>query len=384
MSRITMLVMNEMRGDARVMREARSLALVGHEVEVFALRHPGLPDVEDGGAFTIRRVADFTVASLRQPVRKLRERRAREDALRAAVLGSAPDVVHCHDTNTLGIGASAARTLGVPYIYDAHELYPDSLTQRPFQGSAPVQAYLRAVERRSVPGAAAVITVCDGASAVLHERYGVEPVVVANCPDCVPIADRGLLKRSLGLAPESIVALYQGGLQRGRAIDELVDAVALVPSTHLVVQGSGEYEDPMRRRIDERGIGDRVTFMGQVPHERLFDLTCGADLGTVFLDGVTLNHRIAWTNRMFMYMMAGIPTAATDLPGASGVLLPEGAGLVAPPGDVTAMAEILGRLSTDSALRERLGSAGRSAAEREYNWGVQEQRLLGVYERLGA
>ena len=105
MSRITMLVMNEMRGDARVMREARSLAWVGHEVEVYALRHPGLPDVEDGGAFTIRRVADFTVASLRQPVRKLRERRAREDALRAAVLDSAPDVVHCHDTNTLGIGA---------------------------------------------------------------------------------------------------------------------------------------------------------------------------------------------------------------------------------------------------------------------------------------
>ncbi|MDZ4166721.1 MAG: glycosyltransferase, partial [Coriobacteriia bacterium] len=171
--------------------------------------------------------------------------------------------------------------------------------------------------------------------------------------------------------------------QRGRAIDELVDAVARVPSIHLVVQGRGEYEQPMRRRVVECGIGDRVTFMGQVPHERLFALTCGADVGTVFLDGVTLNHRIAWTNRMFMYMMAGIPTAASDLPGASAVLLPEGAGLVAPPGDVAAMADVLARLAADPALRERLGLAGRAAAEREYNWGVQEQRLLGVYERLG-
>jgi glycosyltransferase involved in cell wall biosynthesis len=380
--RVTMLVLNDMRDDARVIREARSLSAAGHDVQVLALRSPDLPDVEDRDGFTVRRVADFTRAGLRQPARKLSERRARERALREAVIHSAPGVVHCHDTNTLDIGAPVARALGVPYVYDAHELYPDSLMQRPFQRSWVVQRYLRAAERRFIPGAAAVITVSDGHARVLNERYGVRPVIVANCPALAPVGDRMLLKRTLGVPAERVVALYQGGLQLGRAIDELVDALALVPALHLAVQGRGEYEGAMRQRVAERGIGDRVTFMGHLPHEQLFDLTCGADIGTLFLDGVTLNHRLTWPNRLFMYLMAGIPTAATDLPGASGVLSPAEAGLLAPPGDVDAMAAILARLAGDERLRQEMGARGRVIAEREYNWGVQEQRLLGVYERL--
>lgn len=379
-----MLVMNDMTADARVDREARSLAGAGHSVEVLALRGRHLPACEDAGPYTVHRVADFTHSTLREPVAKLRERRARERAIGAHALSMAPDVVHCHDTNTLGIGTAVAQRLGIPYVYDAHELYPDSLMQRPFQGSAPVQAYLRHQERRLVPGAAAVITVSDGLSRVLCERYGVAPVVVANCPETRQIADRGMLKQELGLPRSSIVVLYQGGLQLGRAIDELVDAMARVPGAYLVVQGSGEYESAMRSRVAERGMDARTIFMGQVPHERLFELTCGADIGTVFLEGVTLNHQLAWTNRMFMYMMAGIPTAATDLPGASGVLLPAGAGLVAPAGDVSVIADVLGRLAGDREMRQRLGAAARAAAEHEYNWGVQEHRLLGVYEGLGA
>lgn len=381
--KIAMLVLNDMTADARVDREARSLAAIGHRIDVFALRRPDLPEREDVGPYVIHRVADFTRAGLRKPLSKLRERRVRERSIAAHAAAVSPDVVHCHDTNTLGIGVSVARQLGVPYVYDAHELYPDSLTQRRFQGSAPVQMYLRSQERQLVPGAAAVITVSDGLSRVLHERYGVAPVLVANCPPLRPPADRTALKRELGLPPESLVVLYQGGLLPGRAIDELVDAMAQVPDAYLVVQGSGEYESAMRSRVAERGVDARTIFMGQVPHERLFELTCGADVGTIFLDGVTLNHQLAWTNRMFMYMMAGIPTAATDLPGASGVLLPAGAGLVAPAGDAEAMADILRKLVSDPERRARMGAAGRAAAESEYNWASQERRLLDVYERLG-
>lgn len=380
--KIAMLVLNDMRNDARVSREARTLALAGHSVEVLALRSSSAEGIESRDGYTIRRVADATTASLRQPLRKYRQRRTREAGMRAAAIAGAPDTIHCHDTNTLGIGASAARALGIPYVYDAHELYPDSLMQRPFQRSALVQGYLRRLERRLVPGAAAVITVSDGLAEVLRERYGVDPVVVTNSPELKPVADRSLLKRELGLAPDTVVALYQGGVMIGRAVDELVDAVARVPGLHLVVQGTGEYEPAMRARVADRGIEGRVTFMGHVPYERLFDLTCGADIGTVFLDGVTLNHKLAWTNRMFVYLMAGIPIAATDLPGAAAVIGPSEAGLLAPPGDVDAMTDVLVRLASDPELRDRMGERGRRLAEERFNWQHEEQKLLAVYERV--
>lgn len=377
-----MLVLNDMRDDARVIREARSLAAVGHDVRVLALRSPDLPDIEERDGFTVRRVADFTRASLRQPVRKLRERRTRERAMGAAVADSAPDLVHCHDTNTLDIGAPAARALGVPYVYDAHELYPDSLMQRPFQRSWAVQRYLRAAERRLIPGAAAVITVSDGHARVLRERYGVQPIIVANCPVLQAVADRTLLKRTLGLSPETVVVLYQGAILPGRAVDELVDAVTRVQGVHLVVQGSGDYEPAMRNRVEQRGIVDRVTFMGHLPHERLFLLTCGADIGTLFLDGITLNHKLTWPNRLFMFLMAGIAVAATDLPGSAAVLQPSGAGLLVAPGDVGAMAAALDKLASQPQLRAEMGERGRRLAEERFNWAHEEQKLLGVYARI--
>jgi glycosyltransferase involved in cell wall biosynthesis len=383
MSAVTMLVLNDMRDDARVKREARSLAAQGHAVEVLALRADDLPETGQSDGFTVRRVADFTRATLRQPMRKLAERRARVHAMRSAVIDSRPDIIHCHDTNTLDVGVAAARALGVPYVYDAHELYPDSLTQRPFQGSFLVQRYLRALEARSIPGAAAVITVSDGHAEVLAERFGVRPVVVANCPPLQDLGDRGVLKRELGLAPDTVVALYQGTILLGRAVDELVAAVARVPQIHLVVQGTGEYEPVMRRRVDELGIANRVTFMGHLPYERLFDLTCGADIGTLFLDGVTLNHRLTWPNRLFMYLMAGIPIAATDLPGAARVMGSSETGFLAPAGDIGAMADILERLASNPELRREMGSRGRVLAEQRYNWEHEEQKLLDVYRSLG-
>lgn len=383
MSSVTMLVLNDMRDDARVKREARSLASEGHTVEVLALRADDLPETEESDGFTVKRVADFTRATLRQPVRKLVERRKREQALCSAAIDSRPDIIHCHDTNTLAVGVAAAHVLGVPYVYDAHELYPDSLMQRPFQRSFFIQRHLRALEARSIPKAAAVITVSDGHAEVLKERFGVTPIVVANCPPLQQPCDRGALRAELGLPSETVVALYQGAILLGRAVDELVDAVARVPSIHLVVQGTGEYEPVMRRRVEQMGIADRVTFMGHLPYERLFDLTCGADIGTLFLDGVTLNHRLTWPNRLFMYLMAGIPIAATDLPGVARIIEPSRTGLLAPAGDVDAMADILARLASDPQMRREMGSRGRTLAEERYNWEHEEQKLLNLYRSLG-
>ncbi|MDZ4178933.1 MAG: glycosyltransferase family 4 protein [Coriobacteriia bacterium] len=380
--RIAQIRLNEMTSDARVARSASALGQAGHEVVVFALRMPGLPDVERRDGYRVERVADFTTAGLRQPMSKFRERVTRERLLRDAVLGWSPDVVHCNDTNTLGIGANAALELGVPYVYEAHELYPDSLMQRPFQRTWPVQTYLRSVERRYIPGAAAVITVGDVLADVLAQRYGVSAEVVASTPDLMPVADRTLLRRTLGIPEDRVIVLYQGGIMIGRAVDELVEAVARVPELTLVVQGTGDYEPQMRARVRSCDVEDRVIFMGQVPHEDLFELTCGADIGTIFLDGVTLNHQLAWPNRLFMYFMAGIAVAATDLPGMAGLLEPSNAGLLARAGDVDSMASVLSRLAGDPGLRSEMGASGRRLAEDRFNWEHERRKLLAIYETI--
>lgn len=374
-----MVVLNDMSNDARVDREARSLAGVGHDVQVFALRSSETRPTEPRDGYVVHRVADFTTATLERPLAKLGQRVQRTKVLRRSILAQSPDVVHCHDSDALAIAAPVAFKMGAKCIYDAHELFPDSLEQQPFRRSALVQSYYKTAEARLVPKCHGVIAVSNLLADELRRRFGVDPVVVANCIEKRPLEDRSTLKRVLGIPETSVVALYQGGLLLGRAIDELVDAVALVPEILLVVQGTGPYEGAMKKRVVDRGVSDRVFFMGQVPFHQLFELTCGADIGTVFLDGLTRNHQLAWTNRMFMYMMAGIPIAATDLPGAANVLLPSGAGLLAPAGDVLGMAEVLAKLARDPTLRIRMGARARELAEKVFNWQEQEKGLLDLY-----
>ncbi|TLM99085.1 MAG: hypothetical protein FDZ75_00915, partial [Actinobacteria bacterium] len=122
--RVVMLLMNDLRADARVDREASALAAAGHEVVVLALRSPEAPLTEERMGFSIRRVADFTTAGFSRPLAKLAQARARSAAFVSAVAEERPDVVHAHDTDTLAAAASAAAACNARLVYDAHELFP--------------------------------------------------------------------------------------------------------------------------------------------------------------------------------------------------------------------------------------------------------------------
>jgi glycosyltransferase involved in cell wall biosynthesis len=382
--RVAMVVLNDMTADARVEREATTLGADDHEVVVVALTGPHLPIDEHADGYLVRRVADVSSASMVNPAAKIRQQNRRTRALAATAKAWRPDVVHAHDTPALPAAWAAARACGASLVYDAHELYPDSLEQQRAQGSLPIRAYWRHVERRLVPRADAVITVSDGLRDVLFERYGVAADVLPNVPRLVPIQDRGLLRRRLGIADSSLIVLYQGSLFEGRSLEPLVDAVASDSSLTLVVQGAGPGEAAMRERVRVRGIERRSVFMGRVAPEHLFAQTCGADIGTVFLDGVTLNHKLAWPNRLFMYFMAGIPAVVTDLPGMRSLVCGHGLGLATPPRDVPAMARAIQRLARDPSLRASFGLRARRLAETRFNWQAESKTLLSLYDRLAA
>lgn len=53
---VTMLVLNNFAHDARVHKEAKSLAADGHDVQVIALRKPGLATQEQVDGYHVRRL----------------------------------------------------------------------------------------------------------------------------------------------------------------------------------------------------------------------------------------------------------------------------------------------------------------------------------------
>jgi glycosyltransferase involved in cell wall biosynthesis len=379
-----MLVMNDMRADARVDREASALASAGHEVTVLALRSPDASGSEERPGFLVRRVADYSTATWARAWVKLSEGRARTREMTEAAVGLRPDVVHAHDSDTLEAGVAAASATGATLVYDAHELYPDMLQEHGMQGSPPVQAYWRRIERRCVPRADAVITVSDGLAGELARRFGVAPVVVANVPALTPVSTTGRLRRELDLAADVPLAIYQGVLISGRGLDRLVRAWTCVPDAVLVIQGFGPAEAGMRDMAAAAAATDRVRFMGRIAPGDLHEYACGADVGIVIYERTTLNNYLAAPNKLFAYLMAGLAVASSDFPGLARIVTGQGAGTVFDPADEASIARAVSELFSDPPALASMRARARKAAERTYNWDIEKLKLLALYERLAA
>jgi glycosyltransferase involved in cell wall biosynthesis len=56
-------------------------------------------------------------------------------------------------------------------------------------------------------------------------------------------------------------------------------------------------------------------------------------------------------------------------------------GYLVPPGDARALAERIGELLGDAALRARLGAAGREWTLEMFTWDKVADRVVGAYER---
>jgi glycosyltransferase involved in cell wall biosynthesis len=79
----------------------------------------------------------------------------------------------------------------------------------------------------------------------------------------------------------------------------------------------------------------------------------------------------AWAN--------GLPNVAYRAGGVAGVIRDGEDGLLVRCGDVEGLAEALGRMVEDGALRQRLGKAGEERTRREFRWADKLELVRNVY-----
>jgi glycosyltransferase involved in cell wall biosynthesis len=190
--------------------------------------------------------------------------------------------------------------------------------------------------------------------------------------------DDGGLRGSLGIPGGAVVAAFVATLDRAhhfKRLDVAIEAIARSDATpHLVVAGGGELVDEFRGVAERGGVGDRVHFLGAVPHGQLPGVLREAD---VFL--LTTEPPESFGIVLIEAMACGLPTIATEYPGVRAVIDEGQTGLLAPRGDAAAVAAALDRLAGDKALREQLGVAGRAKAEREWSWPRLVDRMDDAY-----
>lgn len=279
-------------------------------------------------------------------------------------------------------GVSAARRLGIPMVLEVNS--PMVLELSKTRGlSFPRLA--NKTERWTFQEADRVCVVTRVLAEMLLEMgvaeerlfvtpNGVRPESYSN-PD--PVGAR----KSLGLeAVTGPVLGFVGYYRPWHRLDLVVDGLASseLIDAHLVLVGEGPAEEELRRQAQERGVADRVHFVGPRAHADIPGLLPAFDVGLV-----PAINPYASPLKLHEYMAAGLPSVAPDQPNLREVLTSGEEALLFEPGDPDGLCAALAALVGDADLRRRMGERARETlVKRDLTWRGNARRVLAAVEDL--
>ena len=401
------VVDNPITYDRRVLRQIRTLRSTGRDVTVVALedeagREP--PDLAGatflavpsfGGLGVTNRIRGEAPAG-RNPQSSLPSGTLRQYATRvlsrlswllgphryirrAAHLGRRvipirPDVCHANNLSPLPAALACKLLFGTRVIYDAHELEPE----RP-GWSRLARWRARVVERACISHADHVVAVSEGRGAYMAGLYRIPPpTVIRNTPEQPrSIVSTGLRPSDNG-APATL--MYVGVIAIGRGLMQLVEVLPVLPDVRAVLVGPDMgLADDLLRRGAELGVSDRIEIRPAVPPDDVATILSQADAGYCGFENICLSYYLNLPNKVFEYLLSGLPVVASDLPELRAFLSGTGAGVLFDPNSRDDLAEAITRLLREDQqeLRARALRLGR-----ENTWDGEQERLLDLYDDL--
>ena len=322
------------------------------------------------------------VPSLVRPIRPWRDLQAIAD-LADRFRRLAPDIVHTHSSKAGIVGRLAARAAGVPIV--VHSIHGFGWNDRQpavVRGAliaaerlvAPLTTHFIAVSRAHLSRGAALGVVAPERASLIRSGVRLAEFAAAGADRA---AARAALRGELGLAARARIVGMVACLKPQKAPLDFVAAAARVaaahPDAHFVMVGDGALRAAVETAADAAGLGGRLHLLGwrrDIP--RL----------TAAFDVVALTSHWEGLPRVVPEAIAaGRPIVATAVDGTAEILHDGDNALVAPAGDVEAIAARLARLLDSPELGAALVDRARSLlAEFDIDAMVRSQEAL--YGRL--
>jgi glycosyltransferase involved in cell wall biosynthesis len=380
MNHIDMLLSNPFRPDPRVEREAEALSEANYQVRIIGWdRERRFQAEQVFPKYRVERIQNAPTTYGAGARQLLHIPKFWREANKL-VIASLPDAIHCHDLDTLPAGWWIKRKTGIPLVFDAHEDYPTLMS---LYLPKLLVLMLRRLERRIVQQADFVIA----ASQVYAEKinsWGIKNVItIGNLQslgpyDAVTTEQIQKVRADLGLTSQDLAVAYIGGFTRNRLLLPLLEAAKMLPSVKFFLWGDGH-----QRAQVEAGVEKilNAQYLGWLPAEEVPLVMQAMDVLYYCLKpdypGAVYNA----SNTLSSAMAAGRPIIANDVGDLGLTVSTTNCGIlletVTPQSICTAVEKL-----SDAQFRQKLGKAGRAAAEAKYNWEVAKGSLISIYQNL--
>ncbi len=244
----------------------------------------------------------------------------------------------------------------------------------------------RKVEARVLRSADLRVAVSDEVlAAIAPYAAGGAAITVPNGVDTDRFATRYSRQRSraaFGLPPHAALLGFTGSLRPWHGLDIAIAALADLPErVQIVVAGSGPVQEDLAQQAAAEGLGHRVHWLGQLPHDRIPAMLAACDLALAPYPHLP-NFGFS-PLKLYEYLAAGVPVVASDIGQVRAALEQGRWGRLVPPGDRAALvAAVTAELAAPAAGQER-AAAARQHALAHHGWTDRAEQILSAALTLG-
>jgi glycosyltransferase involved in cell wall biosynthesis len=384
--KILMAVRNTFEADNRVFRAANTLQEAGFHVTLLAYHRDGLKEEEIlGSGFRVLRLKIGKLKPGKNIIFNAFKYFKFKKKAKYVARQIKPDIVHCHDYNTMFIGFFCKKRFGSGIIYDNHEYFQDLNYLHRYPR---ILRYLIAMyERRAIRKVDEMIVVSPGIAGAYEKIRGKEIHVIRNIPDTrmsLPqLSKEEIESRVLRYLDQQKeqgrkLMVYLGtNTARGRGIDFAFQLLSRLPGNYgFVIFGARSEQEiqQAKQKAEALNISDRFNIFPPIKIEHLFSLADYFHIGLSLIEPIYFSYKHSLPNKFFEYIAMGLPILSSDIPDQGELIYQFNNGLVIPLDNITEAAARIKEYTPDP--------TGVMKARASLTWENEKLKLLEIYRRL--
>ena len=295
-------------------------------------------------------------------------------ALLRVLRSERPDIFHAHLNWPLACrwGLLTAAAAHVPAITATVHLFPPLPNT---SVSRPQYRVLSRVVRRFMTVSAGMARRLETELSVPRHRIRVVRNAVPVPAPVEPSVEAATRVAIAGPGnPDSPIVLTVARLTPQKGLVYLLDAAAAIPEAIFAIAGDGPNRDALQKQAGSLGIARRVRFLGNREDVPALLAACNIFVLPSLWEGLPL--------AVLEAMAAGKPIISTRIEGIAEVLGEGECGILVPPGNSTALAEVIANVLRDASLANRLASAARARAAIDFSPQRMAAQVGAVYEEM--
>ena len=287
------------------------------------------------------------------------------------------DIYHLHDPELLRIAPNLKRA-NKKVIYDVHEDLPRQLMSKKYinPGVKKILSYI--IEKYEDKASSKLDYIITSTPHIRDRFLKFHPKTIDI--NNFPIIEELVLDYDYENKLEDNIC-YVGGLTSERGIKELTIALGLTEAKLLL---AGKFtENGLKQKLSALDSWSQVEELGYINREEVKEVYKRSKLGLVTLHPIK-NYLDSLAVKMFEYMAAGIPVIASNFPLWKSIIEKNNVGLCVDPMSPESIAEAITFLLKNKDKAREMGENGKRLVLEKYNWSIEKNKLLSIYNSLSS